>query len=101
MEKQYSDMLLKSLVDMPDLFSSVQLGRSARKQGFPQILVSTGKLNAWLTERCDNQSKFMWAKRKAAPTTPTPAPDDVFLEECIKYLKERGYKVQKQVFVDC
>lgn len=106
------NLFIQTLNQMPLMFTSNEFSNKARENGIPDKWVKQGKCGDFLHKHCDQYlTNKTWQKRikntqiiKVKENVYTPPiiikdeqiNTDTFTEEnCIKFLKEKGYKIFK------
>ena len=100
MENQITEIFKVALKRMPVTFTSNEFGKEIRNLGLGEQVIKNKLAVNFLRMNCDQVNKKTWVQR--APEDPQmfgmseeeiKEMEDSFLETCISYLKEKGYKV--------
>ncbi len=93
-----NEILEKTLVQMPDIFTSNMFSKQAEKNGYPRELIVNGHLGLFLHKNCkQGDSKRTWFKIKSFENKiHNQVNVQMSLEEAIKIVKANGFKVMKQ-----
>lgn len=106
------DLFLLTLSQMPLMFTSSEFSIQGRKNGIPDRMFKQGKGGYFLHRHCDQYlTNKTWQKRikqnqiitqkensySEKPIVEKESPESLILNEeiCIKFLKEKGYKILK------
>jgi hypothetical protein len=94
METILKQALTEVLNQMPEIFSSNQFVRSCRKKQIHEQIIHSGMIAKFLKNHASKygSSKRMWIKRATEINV-----IDFKEQECIDYLKSKGFKVMKPV----
>ena len=103
----YMEVLEKTMLEMPKIFTSREFNLAAIKNGYPAKLMKHKGMHLFIRRYADNKAPYskLWIKRGA---NANPRPEPVELkestpimymsdEDMIKHLKSKGYKIMKPV----
>lgn len=92
-----TDILFKSLARMPYHFTSNEFATVAKRNGLSQAKVNSGVCAEFLHKHCDKHgTRRSWTKRNLINVKePDSLVSKLSETECIKFLKNKGYKIFK------
>lgn len=89
------DFVRNGIAKMEKNFSIFELYRHLRDAGCPEKWLRNQNLNSIILDYAGQVSPKTYMKKSKSSVT--PAPNDNFENECIEFLKEKGYKIMKPV----
>ena len=100
MENQITEKFNKALKRMPLTFTSIDFGKELRRLGLGENVIKNKLSVNFLKLNCDQISKKTWSKKiEQDPQIFEMSEEEIkeiqdsFLDNCISYLKDKGYKV--------
>ena len=98
MNKEYKNILINSLANMPDEFTSEQFTTICRKYGMSKYTTASGYCGDFLHKNCVQLSKRRWKKLfRDTIKSNNNSFADLNEQKCIDYLKNLGYKIYKPI----
>ena len=88
--KEYNEVLDV----MPDYFTSNMFVNKLRKLGVPKNIIQGQNHVGFLMTQCERVTNRTWQKINQETLEPS---DEVLEQNCIEFLKLRGYKIMRQV----